>query len=76
MIKYELVAFGYKIEEGNDWDRWSFAKVSKAFGYDAQVSGVVLVQVIEGRKIKFEAFPGKTVAQVNSFTENAKVYER
>lgn len=68
--------FGYRTEEGSDWDKWSFAKITKAYGFDQQVGGVVLVQMISDRKIKFEAFPGKTASQVNSFTNNAKIYER
>ncbi|MEK6828223.1 MAG: hypothetical protein AABX78_02630, partial [Nanoarchaeota archaeon] len=76
LVKYELVSFGYMTEEGKDWDRLSFAKISKAYGYDEQVGGVVLVQMLEDRKIKFEAFSGKIASQVSGFTENAKIYER
>ena len=75
LVKYELVAGGYLTEEGKDWDRVSFAKISKGFGYD-QVAGVALVQMISDRKIKLEVFPGKTASQVSGFTENAKIYER
>ncbi len=75
-VKYELVPFGYKTESGEEWERWNFAKVTKAYGLDEQVSGVALVQMIEQRKIKFEAYPGKIHSEVKSFTEKAKIYER
>lgn len=39
-------------------------------------AGVVLFQVEAGEKLKFEAFPGKTAAQVSGFTSAAKTYER
>ena len=76
MVKYELVSFGYKTESGEDWDGWNFAKIQNAYGHDDQVVGVVLVQILEDRKIKFEIFAGKKVVEVNGFTEKAKVYER
>ena len=40
------------------------------------VVGVMLVQMLEDRKIKAETFPEKTAGQVSGFTENAKIYER
>jgi len=40
------------------------------------VQGVLLVQLIENRKLKVEAFPGKTVAAVTGFTKGASSYER
>ena len=40
------------------------------------VVGVALLQMLEGRKLKMEVFPDKTAAQVNGFTENAKIYVR
>ena len=41
-----------------------------------EMQGVVLAQVLPGRKLKFEAFPGKSGAEVNGFTAAAKIYER
>ncbi len=40
------------------------------------VQGVLLAQLIEDRKLKIEAFPGKTAADINAFTSNARIYER
>ncbi len=76
LVKYELVPFGYKTESDEEWDRRSFTKIKKAYGLDNQVAGVVLAQMLEDRKIRFEVFPNKSAAQVNSFTNKAKVYER
>ena len=38
--------------------------------------GIVLVQLMENRKLKVEVFPDKRASQVNGFTQNAKIYER
>ena len=75
IVKYELVSWGYTTDKGNEWDKSKLAKVIKATA-GTHVDGTVLVQMLEGRKIKFEAFPGKTALQVSGFTNNAKIYER
>ncbi|MEK6869289.1 MAG: hypothetical protein AABX74_03615, partial [Nanoarchaeota archaeon] len=75
MAKYELVSWGYTTENGQEWDKTKLAKVIKATA-GVHVDGTVLVQMLEDRKIQFEAFPEKTASQVNGFTENAKIYER
>ncbi len=41
-----------------------------------RVQGTVLAQVLPGRKLKFEAFPGKTAEEVKGFTSAARSYER
>ena len=40
------------------------------------VQGVLLIEVLDGRKLKAEAFPGKTAKDVTGFTIAAAVYER
>lgn len=45
-------------------------------GADGVVQGVLLVQVLDGRLLKVEVFPGKTAADVSGFTQRASVYER
>lgn len=40
------------------------------------VQGTVLAQVLPGRKLKFEALPGRQGREVNGFTAAAKTYER
>jgi hypothetical protein len=64
VVKYELV-----------WSRLNNSG-QRYDGIPDTVQGVALAQVLPGRKIKFEAFPGKTAAQVSGFTSNAKTYER
>lgn len=41
-----------------------------------QVMGSVMLQVLDGNKIKMQAFPGKTASQVSGFTSAAKTYQR
>ena len=40
------------------------------------VQGVLLAQLLEDRKLKIEVFPGKTAADVTTFTTGVKIYER
>jgi hypothetical protein len=47
----------------------------KAANGDA-IHGVVLFEVLEDWRLRVEAFPGKTAAQVNGFTDAALIYER
>ena len=76
LIKYELVGFEYKIgDTGQYWNRRSYAANLKAENGN-NVEGVVLVQLIEDRKLKLEIFPDKTTSEVSGFTNNAIVYER
>ncbi|AJF61327.1 hypothetical protein QT06_C0001G0487 [archaeon GW2011_AR15] len=75
VVEYELVQYDYFTADGDYWDRKFLAKGIYTEGYD-QVEGVVLVQMTEERKIRFEAFPGKDASEVTGFTENAKMYER
>ncbi|MBI2660875.1 hypothetical protein HYX09_01255, partial [Candidatus Woesearchaeota archaeon] len=75
MVKYELVGLEYVLEDGRRWDRMSVAKGLK-LSESSMVEGTVLVQMISDRKIRFQAFPGKTAAQVTGFTGDAKIYER
>ena len=65
VVKYELI-WG---QLGSSGDR--------QLRHDADtVQGVVLAQVLPGRKLKFEAFPGKSGSEIKGFTSAAKVYER
>ncbi|MBI4017399.1 MAG: hypothetical protein HY366_00450 [Candidatus Aenigmarchaeota archaeon] len=75
LVRYELQQLDYVDENGEYWDRFSYDSGLKAVN-QAIVHGVALVQIIEARKIKFEAFPGKTSSEVSGFTSAAKIYER
>ena len=43
---------------------------------DTGTQGTVLVQLLDDRRLRFEAFPGRTVTEVRGFTAGAVVYER
>jgi hypothetical protein len=75
LVKYELTGIEYLAEDGRIWNRNEFTKISKAIE-SGPVEGVVLAQMIEERKLKFEVFPGKTASEVAGFTDAAKIYER
>lgn len=75
LTKYELVDTEYMTEEGTWWDRISFAKIFKVVAFN-EIAGVVLVEMLESRRIRFEVFPGKTASEVTGFTSEAKIYER
>jgi len=64
VVKYELI-WGRLNNSGQPSD-----------GIPASVQGTALAQVLPERKLKFEAFPGKTGAEVKGFTSAAKIYER
>lgn len=75
IVKYELIEIDYVLPNGQQWNRMSIEKNIKVRDSD-RVMGTVLVQLISDRKIKFEAFPGKTSSQVSDFSNNVKIYER
>jgi hypothetical protein len=64
-VKFELIWGQF----GNDGTR--------QLRQDADVvQGTVLAQVLPGRKLKFEVFPGKTAPEVKGFTTASTIYER
>ncbi|HRH95205.1 MAG TPA: hypothetical protein PLB55_04690 [Prosthecobacter sp.] len=65
VVKYELV-FGQLGSSGQPQMRPE----------GDQVQGTVLVQVLPERKLKFEAFPGVSGAEVEGFTKKVKLFER
>lgn len=73
--KYELAHLDYYRAHGGMWNRMHVYTDIKARP-QANVQGIALVQMLEKRKIKFEAFPGKTATEVTGFTEKAIIYER
>ncbi|MCH7850768.1 MAG: hypothetical protein IH845_03955 [Nanoarchaeota archaeon] len=75
LVKYELVGYDYYDSFGVRWERTNFVKISEARNYDF-VDGVVLLEMIQDRRLKFEAFPGKTAVEVSGFTTDALIYER
>ncbi|MBI2572526.1 hypothetical protein HYV86_01590 [Candidatus Woesearchaeota archaeon] len=76
LVKYELVTTEYTIGNSNQyWDRLSLAHDLKAQP-GSEVKGVVLVEMLEDRRMKLEVFAGKTASQVSGFSSAAKFYER
>ena len=75
-IKYELVDFEYIDEKGVHWDRVSLINGIKAKSSNQVIYGVVLVELIEDRKLKLEIFPDKKESEVSDFTDNVMIYER
>lgn len=73
--KYELTFIEYYRSSGENWDRMHIFTDIKARP-QSYVQGVALVQMLDTRKIKFEAFPGKTAEEVDGFTSSAFIYER
>ncbi len=76
VVKYELVKYDYKTVSEENWDRWHFAKIGKAYGIEGQVEGVVVVQMLSDRKMKMEVFAGGTASTVKGFSGKEKVYVR
>ena len=74
LVKYELIDF-YYTSNGEMWDHMHMAPNLGVSAYDP-VKGVLLVQLLESRKVKVEVFPNKTASEVREFTSNAKIYTR
>ena len=79
LVKYALI--GWQYLEGNTgryWDRMSFPSAFPLTlvnsGFPTQ--GCVLVQLVEDRRLKMEAFPNKVCSAAPAFTSAAKFYER
>jgi len=76
LVKYELVEIDWKLKSTSEfWNRLEYEGELVGFNFDT-VKGVVLVQMLDTRSLKFEAFPGKTADQVTAFTSSAVTYER
>lgn len=79
LAEYELVGWVYVREStGERWDGMirPFYDDIAVETYPSHVDGVILCQLLDDRRLKFEAFPGATAAAVDGFTENARIYER
>lgn len=76
MVKYEVNGYSYVLQN-NPLQFWNFQSnqgpVTTKSNYP---EGILLIQMMETRLLKVEAFPGKTAAQVTGFTSAAQLYER
>ncbi|MEX2006633.1 MAG: hypothetical protein WD877_00425 [Candidatus Saccharimonadales bacterium] len=75
-VKYELVEIDYyRTSTNQSWDRMRpYIDIKGRPG--AFIKGTALAELISSRKLKFEAFPNKSLSQVSGFTSSAKMYER
>ncbi len=77
LVKYDLVQFDYYLgDTGQGWDRFTYAKGLKSRNIGNTIFGVVLLQLIQDRKLKVEIFLGKTSSDVIGFSDAAMIYER
>ena len=68
LVKYELVGLiSGKIERHG---------LHPTVSNEHQPLGVILMEMLSDRQLKVQVFPGKTAAEVNAFTEAARLYER
>jgi len=74
LVKYELVDFEY-YSNGSIWNRNSYA-TDLEIKNSQDLQGVILLELIEDRKLKVETFPGKAGDEVTGFTDNFRIYER
>jgi hypothetical protein len=74
IVIYELVDFEY-YKNDTIWNRTSLVKGLKVQNSE-YIQGVIILKLIEDRKLKVEIFPEKNADQIDGFTENAIVYVR
>ncbi len=75
ITKYELVTFDYVDLDGKQWDALHFAQGLTARNTQ-NIAGIVLFQLLKDKKLKVEAFPGKTSSDIAGFTNAALLFER
>lgn len=74
LVIYELVDSEY-VKNDTVWDGISLVKGLKVQNTE-YVQGVILLQLIEDRKLKVEIFPNQTVDEVSVFTDDFNIYVR
>ena len=74
LVVYELVDFEY-FKNDTLWDRNILVKGLEMRNSDNSY-GVILLHLVEDRKLKVEVFPGKTMDEVTGFTDDYKIYVR
>ncbi len=74
MVTYELVSYDY-YDGASTWDRATLVQGLEVENYTS-VHGVILLQLVEDRRLKVEIFPNETAQTVTDFTENALFYVR
>ena len=74
LVKYDLVSYEY-YNGATRWDRSTLVK-GLTMQNDTFVDGVVLVQLVEDRRLKMEIFHGQSSTSVSGFTGAALFYVR
>jgi hypothetical protein len=74
MTKYSLYSLSYIDETGKIWVGGTVPKTLKHSL--TLFKGTLLVQMVEGHKMKIEVVMGKTPQQVSAFTKDAKIFTR
>ncbi len=75
LTKIELENKNYLLANKSGFNGGVYQK-GMTIGTSGSSIGVVLVQVLNGEKLKVEQFPGKTADQVTAFTTAAQTYQR
>lgn len=77
LISYELFKYEwYNSDTGKPWMSNEGPIKNPKMRLTGGVQGVVLLQMLEARKLKAETFIGKTKDQITGFTTAARTYER
>jgi hypothetical protein len=74
LVKYELLDYNH-YDGDRFWDGGYLLKGPKAVNQDIP-GGVMLLELIEDRRLKVEIFPYNKASEVNGFTINAQIYVR
>ena len=76
VVTYELSQPNWVVvATGARWDDDTY-KGPVRFEPSDVVQGVLLIRLVEDRRLEVEMFPGKTASQVAGFDANAVYYER
>jgi len=76
VIAYSLVKRAYVQPNGQPWTGSGLVKGITLDTLHSSAEGVILLQVLDGNKLKVETFPGKTADQQKAFTSAAQTYVR
>lgn len=74
MTKYELVHYDYFLDN-KPWDRTTFSQ-DLIIWNSPYVQGVILLEMLDERKLKVEILPNLTLSNVTTFSNNAMIYVR
>lgn len=77
LVKYDLTGWSYYDQTAGVWDRNSITTdLSIQVNPSGGTRACAMVQMLETRKLRFEAFKGQNCAEVVDFSAAAKIYTR